>query len=373
MMYKKISHNLTRNLSNILGKKVKNKIVVIESDDWGSIRMPSKDAYNKLLSLGYSVDTNFFTKFDGLESKPDLDRLFDLLIGVKDHKGNNPVITALSIMANPDFNKIKEYDFNEYYYEPFYKTSDRYDGSDLLKSWKEGNRFKVFEPQFHGREHLNVKRWMEGLQRNFKTTKLTFDLELTGLQANIANEDRGDYQAAFDIDKIEDVLALKTILRDGISMFKDVLGYQPLYFCPTNGPFNNVLEIDLKSLGIEFINTAKIQKEPLGDGKIKNNYRLLGQIGPNGLRYLTRNVVFEPSNSSRVDWVDLALNDISIAFKWNKPAIISSHRVNYVSRIEISNRDNGLKKLSLLLNRIIEKWPDVEFMSSSELGKKLVE
>ena len=47
---------LMRNLSNLPGWRTKRKIVVIESDDWGSIRMPSKRAYEELkLKEGSSV------------------------------------------------------------------------------------------------------------------------------------------------------------------------------------------------------------------------------------------------------------------------------------------------------------------------------
>ena len=49
-------------------------------------------------------------------------------------------------------------------------------------------------------------------------------------------------------------------------------------------------------------------------------------------------------------------------------ATISSHRVNYVGWLNEDNRANGLIKLDELLSRIIKKWPNVEFMTSSELG-----
>ena len=62
------------------------------------------------------------------------------------------------------------------------------------------------------------------------------------------------------------------------------------------------------------------------------------------------------------------MEEIRVAFKWGKPAVISSHRVNYVGSIDPSNRDNGLDKLKKLLNKVLKKWPDVEFMTSAELG-----
>jgi hypothetical protein len=36
--------------------------------------------------------------------------------------------------------------------------------------------------------------------------------------------------------------------------------------------------------------------------------------------------------------------------------------------IDQGNRANGLKKLDILLTQIIKHWPNVEFMTSMELG-----
>ena len=66
--------------------------------------------------------------------------------------------------------------------------------------------------------------------------------------------------------------------------------------------------------------------------------------------------------------MDSCLSEIEISFKWKKPAIISSHRVNYVGGLSLKNRDNGLIQLEKLLIMITKKWPDVEFMTSNELG-----
>ena len=48
--------------------------------------------------------------------------LFELLEKHKDAKGNSAVFTAVSVVANPDFEKIKANDYKEYYFETFDKT-----------------------------------------------------------------------------------------------------------------------------------------------------------------------------------------------------------------------------------------------------------
>ena len=118
--------NIRKNISNIFGWSTKRKLIVIESDDWGSIRTRSKRDYDKMLRLGLNVDASIFTKYDCLESNQDLVRLFNVLIKFKDKNGNHPVFTPMCVVANPDFNKIKEKGYKNYYYEPFSETCKKY-------------------------------------------------------------------------------------------------------------------------------------------------------------------------------------------------------------------------------------------------------
>ena len=103
----RLEKTIRKNLVNIPGWRTNRKIVVIESDDWGSIRMPSREVYEALLSKGIPVDKFYFTKYDCLESEEDLQFLFETLSTIKDRNGAHPVITANSVVANPDFIRIE--------------------------------------------------------------------------------------------------------------------------------------------------------------------------------------------------------------------------------------------------------------------------
>ena len=113
------------NLVNIPGWHTRRKIVVLESDDWGSIRMPSKEVFNKLKFEGFHPESDPYLKYDSLASENDLFELFEVLSSVKDKNGNTAIITANTVMANPDFKKIRESGFNTYFYEPFTETLKR--------------------------------------------------------------------------------------------------------------------------------------------------------------------------------------------------------------------------------------------------------
>lgn len=362
---------IIKNLSNIPGWRTNRKIVVIESDDWGSIRMPSNQARLNMMSNGIFMgneERKRYTNYDTLASKADFEVLYNTLQSFKDINGNHPKITAVSVVANPDFDKIKASNFKEYYYEPFTTTLKRYGQENAFEMWQLGVKENIFVPQFHGREHLNVQVWLRDLQKRNKQTMEAFNHKCWGY----ANENKLgiDYQAAFDLEYKREISYQKQVIKEGLNLFKKIHGYRADFFVPPNGPFNNQLEKIAADEGIKYMSASKIQKEPLGQGKFQTKFHWLGQSNINGQRYITRNCFFEPSDSSK-NWVETCLADIRLAFKFKKPAVISSHRVNFIGGLDKKNRELGNYKLEQLLKKITHNWPHVEFLTSSEIGKEL--
>ncbi|MBS4058267.1 MAG: hypothetical protein KGZ82_13185 [Bacteroidales bacterium] len=367
--------NIFRNLSNIPGWRTNRKIIVFESDDWGSVRIPSNEVRNVLIKgdVLTSNSTSHYYLYDSLESNDDLTSLFETLSKYKDFKGNHPAFTAINVVANPDFDKIKQDSFQTYYYEPFTETLNRYPKHDQVHNlWKEGYEKNLFVPQFHGREHINIAAWMKALKEGKPKTLLAFDHGVSGINPVLINESKMQYQAAFDIESIAEISYLKSVIKEGTALFETLMGYRATYFVPTNGPFNLSLEGTLKEVGIKYLMLDKMQKEPLGNGKYKTHIRWLGKRNKHGQIALSRNAGFEPAEGSK-DWVSSCLYDIEFAFRWKKPATISTHRVNYIGFLEPKNRIRSLELLEQLISKILKKWPDVEFMTSNQLGDLISE
>ncbi|WP_375585622.1 hypothetical protein [Cyclobacterium xiamenense] len=358
-------------IKNLIGKSVGNKYLIIESDDWGSIRMPSLDVCKRLQAAGVNLgkgESERYNRTDTLASAADLEALFGTLTKFKDRRGNHPVITAVSVVANPDFDKIREDRFACYHYESFTDTLRRYRREDALNLWRQGMEEKLFVPEFHAREHLNVPVWMRMLREGDIATRMGFDLGCWGFLVNTPYQI--SYQASFDLERREDLDTHRETLESGLRLFESIHGYPPSVLVPPNGPFPLELEETSAKMGIKYIGASKIQVEPLGQGKHRKRLHWLGQKNRFQQRYLTRNVFFEP-NAPGGDWVRSCLNEIDHAFLWRKPAVISSHRTNYMGSLDEDNRKNCLKKLSELLTAVLKKWPDVEFITSTELGRLL--
>ena len=371
MISKIITPSFQRHISNIPGYRTQRKLVIIESDDWGSIRMPSKKVFDKLGEAGIDLlsDEGFrFNKYDTFATEQDLSSLFEVLSSIKDVSGRPAVFTPMAVMANPDFQKIRKNHYRTYYYEPFTDTLKRYPNCELsFDLWQEGVKKRLFVPQFHGREHLNVMPWLKALQNRHKNTHIAFDNQMWGITTANDPDIKLEFQAAFDFIDPQDLEYQKEVIKTGVDLFEELMGYRASFFVPPNGPFSKQLEAVCFEAGIKYLSTSKIQSEPLGNGKARKRVHWPGQRSSNGLTYFTRNCFFEPSDKGR-NWEDSCLDEISSAFKWQKPAVISSHRVNYIGALHQKNRNNGLKQLKNLLKQIIKRWPDVEFITSEELG-----
>lgn len=361
--------NLLKLLSNLPGWRTHRKLVVIESDDWGSLRAPIPGGLKKMKDLDLPIGGAagvVYNKYDDLADKEDLESLFDVLQSIRDSNQKTAVLTAISLVANPDFERIEHNNFEKYYYKtlPEYLQIKKRDG--VWDLWKEGQHHRLFVPEFHGREHLNVPAWMRALKKNDTLTKAGFKHQFWGFRSQDKSFFR--YQGAFDLQVPEDLIVQHEILKDGLALFEKLHQRKASVFVPPNGPINNALEKTAAQYGIQYISSPKIQHEVFGHGKTKKNFRYLGKKNTHQQVFLTRNAFFEPSSPLKTDWIDACLKDVETAFKFNKPATISSHRVNYIGVHDQNNRKKSLKALQKLLKQIINKWPEVEFLTSAELG-----
>ena len=90
--------------------------------------------------------------------------MINLFDEIENKTGKKPKITLNYVMANPDFQKIRESGYKEYFFEKFTETYKRAcGGGKSLELIKKGMHLGYFLPQFHGREHVHVPFWLDQL------------------------------------------------------------------------------------------------------------------------------------------------------------------------------------------------------------------
>ncbi|MFT6442743.1 MAG: hypothetical protein ACJASM_002295 [Salibacteraceae bacterium] len=355
------------NLKNIPGFSTHEKIVVIESDDWGSIRMPNKRVYEELLRQNVKVDSNNFTRLDTVASAVDIENLFDVLTSVSDVRDQYAKLTPFTCMTNPDFDHLKMSNFGSYKYEVFTETIEKYHGSSVFQLWKKGIDLNIFVPEYHGREHYNVFLLMDLLKDG--NVDLMNAIQNDVVHIPIVSERLKYIKSIYPTYYYSDSNQLKVLLenlKEGVKIFESVFGRSPNCFGPPNGVFSFELEQAFKDTGLKGLVVNRNRIEPTGKGDLSSSNFLFksGVSNLYGQRYYRRNSKFEPVQSSYS--LERTLSEVQAAFFWNKPAVISSHRINYVGGLDNKHKYYALDQLKQLLKSITKKWPDVLFLTSGE-------
>ena len=366
MSLKKILHP-----ANFLGYRTNRKIVVIESDDWGNEKFSNIKHYQQALKNNL-IDNSAYFKYDSLESNEDLEQIMELLIRFKDKNGNPPILTANYVTANPDYEKIKAEHFKTYFYKPSKELYSKYlNKENVPQLYVDAISKKLIKPQYHCREHIDVDRWLMALKKDDIIAKKSFENKFVSIGLSNIKGKRKGITAAYDFDSDFDVNNFRSNVLEMKSMFFDMFGFHATTFIAPAYTWHESLENFLAKIGVNALQGNWKQTSPYPADKVKS-YRYikhyLGQKNKHNQIYLVRNASFEPTIKPKTDAVNDCLESISMAFKFGKPAIISSHRVNFIGSLDEGNRTRNLKLLKQLLSEIVKRWPDVEFMSSDELG-----
>lgn len=368
-----LKQKIAKNYINALGWKSKQKFLIIESDDWGAIRMPSREVYNTLIKNNIPLDKFSFDKYDSLESEEDLIALFETLNKFKDIEGNPAVLTAYHVVANPDFEKIEENNKAEYHYETILETYARNKHTENVpKLIEQGMKDGLYIPQYHGREHIHVKRYMEAINSDSIKEKIAFENRaiISTESTKCLRPYKADYFKGFDYNGNEEHKDLEAIHRDGLKIFKEIFGMPSVTFMAQGSVWGDHILPMLKEEGVQLVSGQ--QTIPIPGGKYKTVNKNWGTKNKHDQIHWRRNCMFEPARDQNLDWVGKCLAEIEIAFRWGKPAVISSHRENFTGSIFEENRAQSLEKLEGLLKTVQKKWPDVKFISSAQLAEIMI-
>lgn len=356
---------------NHKGKRISQKLVLIESDDWGAIRTSSKKSYNTLLNKGYKVDQCPFNRLDTLESNADLEALFETLNSVKGADGKPANITFNAVMTNPNFEAIAKDQFEIYHAEHFFETCKKYPNHDKVEElYKQGIESKCITPQFHGREHVHVSNWMHTLKNKQVDILDAFEESMFTVHNPNLFTCKDFSLDAWGMHNAADEKEIADAIKEGLEIFEKTFGFKSKSVIAACFSMSEYAEKVLADLGIRQIQGAYIQDRLLPNGMgIEKVKHFMGQKNAHNQFFTIRNANFEPSINPHINWVETVLQDVYWAFFWGKPAIINSHRLNFMGSLDEQNRTKNLALLKQILKRITQKWPDVCFASSDRMSE----
>ena len=235
-------------------------------------------------------------------------------------------------------------------------------------------RHNVIWPQFHGREHLNVPMWMQMLRDNVAQAYHAFDRGFFAFDVSLPNDPRTHALQAFNVlHKDEYTFAIQSVV-DGLDLFEKIFGFRSFSMIAPCYIWDGDIECAAVNGGVRIMQGGHVQvvsayAKSQGGKSIRH---FIGDKNRYGQLYLVRNCTFEPTQSSLFN-ADFCMAGITSAFKFRKPAVVSCHRLNFIGEINPANRDCNLREFGRLLKMIVARYPDVEFMSSDELGRIIFE
>jgi hypothetical protein len=362
--------SIFNHLKNIPGWKTNRKLLAFAVDDYGNIRLASPRAIEQLKTKGVNLKGRF-DQFDAIDTRQDYEQMFEVLQSVKDKTNKSAVFTTYAMPANVDFKRtLEQCEFVAANLDVTYERLSQEDPENFKGAFsllQYGITKGLIRPQFHGREHLNILAFNRLLQDKNPELMANLDLQSLAGVPNHQNLPKVRFNEAFSSWDKSEVENHKVIIEDGLKCFEQVYGYRPTTFTPPAMLIHPELYPFVESFGIQAIDKPRAHQVHLGNGKYQKENNKLGiQKGQNHVT-IVRNCMFEP-NSKNIDWVSFTFDQIKAAFFWGKPAIVSSHRVNFCGHIDPENRRKGLEALEALLMKVVKTWPDVEFVSVDQLA-----
>lgn len=344
---------------------------MFESDDWGLCgEGKDRKTHERLSSLGYDMHLSEpHPAFSNtLETEQDLDLLYSILLSFSDSLGRPPVFTSNVVTSNPDFQRIRTNSFRSYEAVPIYDGfPSGWNGvKSLVRAWRKGIDRKVWIPEYHGYAHFSYRGWLAGLRRGEKRPLDFFDEEMVSFSnhpgslmeyGSVAGSSRGYLPFAEQCSDIE----------EGCRIFRRTFGYQPMSSIPPYDYWNIYTLLSFYRQNIRCVNTERTRLRSVtgvslaSPGTLKRSLQAVF-LQATLLRKLCRNIRLELENRDETS----AIEATQFMFKLGSPAVVGSHRVNYVGSVHPSVAEVGRRKLRGYLRAITED-NNLIFLVDSEL------
>lgn len=365
-------------LHSFLSVRVKQPLVVFQSDDWGFDRLGTLDAFNEFQKRSIMALKGGMATKDFLETEEDVSLLREVLTerGVR-HLGDNPaVFTCNAVMANAHWDKIRYGGEGEFVAENVVDSYQRLHGNvDGFHALKDGVSDGSIDLQFHAWVHLQYGAWQKAYNEGDRAVTMGTELGICGVESTWAKTrmGRSNFLAALDWQcKDEGYISMLNAWKRAFLDFESVWGVKPTSFIAPAYIWNKQIERELGALGLQSVQGLPYQLIPIGRGNFKRKYRRM-RFNPHGILYTLRNCYFEPGEDYSKDYVAPCLKRMESLIGWGVPVIINTHRFNYMGGFDPDHRSHGLRELDRLLGAIRKQWPDVRFIGTRELTTILSE
>ena len=342
------------------------KAVVLESDDWGLCAWSADEQALRVLADTPAFRSPSGRRYAGstLESAADVRALAETLAEFRGGDGFPPVWQPNLVVAAPDYPRLRAPQF-ECDHVPLLDYPEvpprwRRPGAwnEMLKAAEEG----LWWPELHGLHHIPETGWLVALRRGIADARRAHEQQSA---VCTAVEVSGEY------DPSEPPRDRTRRLELAVAKFSALLGRVPTSFCPPDYRWDERTEADAERLGIRILQG---RGEQHGARFPRLRRALLRQRWPgdfNPRLDMPPRIAFEPraleTSAERVN-AEAVQRAAREAWQRGQPAVVSTHRVNYV-HLDPSWSAAGRAQLRDLLMRLVSDG--AVFVTDSEVRQLL--
>ena len=337
------------------------RAVVLESDDWGLCAWSPDEAAHRELAVLPAFRGAAGRRYGGstLESAADVRQLASLLGEFRGADGFAPVWQANTVMAAPDYARLHA---PEFACEALPTLAHPHAPSRWARPglWEEIDAAResgVWWPELHGLHHLPESAWLRALREGAPDARRAFELQSPVCEAVASSGE-------FDVS--EPLAVRRRNLEQAVAHFRARFGRSPESFCPPD--YRCDAEVDRGALRLEIHTIQGRPERPVPPltrlFHIFARYRFPDIEG--GMFYMPPRIAFEPGAAadSRRLGTDAAFRRIREAWARAQPAVVSTHRANFV-QIDPARSVSGLAQLRELLERLANAG--AVFLTDAEL------
>ena len=343
------------------------RAVVLESDDWGLCAwVPDREAWTALAGTP-AFRSPAGERYGGstLESAADVKALAGLLLEHSGGDGFPPVWQANTVMANPDYARLASsaLDAPTIPLVDLPDTPGRWSRpgfwEDVLRACEAG----VWWVELHGLHHLPEGAWLAALHRGDDDARRAIAQQSPVCAA---------VEASGEYDPSEPLATRRRNFERAVARFGALVGRAPRSFCPPDYRWDESLESEAERHGVT---TFQGKAEQAGRAFLRLRRLRIGLRWPHtrGARfYMPPRIAFEPCGGGETRAraaVEAALRGARDAWKRARPAVISSHRLNY-AHIDPEWSRAGREALRALLGALCREG--AAFLTDAEV-RALVE
>lgn len=331
-------------LPHYLRKKFSEKLLMIESDDWGLERGINEHSIEWARKKYSQSDFTRWT-LDALETVEDLDALYSVLEKHQDTYGNPPVVTANFITHNIDYDSRDELRFRPV-------SQGFSEGGSLQEMYENGIARRLIFPQLHGYSHFDIT----ALRKYFSTEEAreSFDNKYLACCTTL----RG--RLAFLQGELSSANKEFNLIKDAADVFEKTFGFRSLTIIPPTFILDGAVLQSLADAGIKLLQSSN----RLVDSE-KNRCRVPYFRIRKGFVWSVRNARLDPYPGYDFGH-EQCIESVGKAFENKQPAVIDFHRVNFSGRFDPGYRERSLRELDTLIAKVLKKWPDVKFTNTQK-------